>query len=177
MNFKQSQKKSIKMILAIDVHYRENIAKVVAVLFNWEDETPQDTIVEQITGIEEYVPGEFYKRELPCIESIVKKVNLNNIEAIIIDGHIYVDNNGEFGLGGYTWKSLNEKIPIIGVAKTSFFRNKNTVREVFRGESIKPLYISSIGIDLYIAINKVKNMHGNFRIPTILKELDRITKE
>jgi deoxyribonuclease V len=165
------------MILAIDVYYKENEAKVVAVLFNCEDETPQSIIIDQITGIEDYVSGEFYKRELPCIESILQKVNLNDIEALIIDGHIYVDDDGTFGLGGYTWESLDKKIPVIGVAKNSFFRNKNTVKEVFRGESKKPLYVSSIGIDLEIATNLIKQMKGNYRIPTVLKELDRITKE
>jgi deoxyribonuclease V len=165
------------MILAIDVYYKENEAKVVAVLFNWEDETPQSIVIDHITGIEDYVSGEFYKRELPCIESILQKVNLNDIEAVIIDGHIYVDDDGTFGLGGYTWESLDKKISVIGVAKTSFFRNRNTVKEVFRGESKKPLYVSSIGIDLDIATNLIKNMKGNYRIPTILKELDRITKE
>lgn len=165
------------MLLAIDVYYKENIAKVVAVLFNCEDETPQSIIIDQITGIEDYISGEFYKRELPCIERILQKVNLNDIEAVIIDGHIYVDDDGTFGLGGYAWESLDKKIPVIGVAKNSFFRNKNTVKEVFRGESKKPLYVSSIGIDLDIAANLIKQMKGNYRIPTVLKELDRITKE
>ena len=77
----------------------------------------------------------------------------------------------------HTQKSLNKKIPVIGVAKNSFFRNKNTVKEVFRGESKKPLYVSSIGIDLDIATSLIKDMKGNYRILTILKELDRITKE
>lgn len=168
------------MLLAIDVYYKENEAKakIVAVLFNPEDEIPQGIVVDQIIGIKDYVSGEFYKRELPCIESILQKINLNDIEAVIIDGHIYVDDDdGTFGLGGYTWESLDRKIPVIGVAKNSFFRNKNTVKEVFRGESKKPLYVSSIGIDLDIAINLIKDMKGNYRIPTILKELDRITKE
>lgn len=165
------------MLLAIDVYYKENEAKAVAVLFNPEDEIPQSIVIDQIAAIEDYVSGEFYKRELPCIESILQKVNLNDIEVVIIDGHIYVDDDGTFGLGGYTWESLDKRIPVIGVAKNSFFRNKNTVKEVFRGESKKPLYVSSIGIDLDIAINLIKDMKGNYRIPTILKELDRITKE
>ena len=165
------------MILAIDVYYKEKDAKVVAVLFNCEDETPQSIVVDEITGIEDYVSGEFYKRELPCIQNILQKINLNDIEVVIIDGHIYVDDEGTFGLGGYTWESLDKKIPVIGVAKTSFFKNKNTVREVCRGESKKPLYVSSIGIDLDIASSLIKKMKGEYRIPTVLKELDRITKE
>ncbi|WP_231559645.1 endonuclease V [Flavobacterium rivuli] len=79
-------------VLAIDVYYRPNDAKAVGVIFNWEDAKPTETVVEYIKGVGDYVPGEFYKRELPCIQHIFEVVNLNTIDAIIIDGHMYVDN-------------------------------------------------------------------------------------
>ena len=85
------------MLLALDVYYKENEAKVVAVLFNCEDENPQSIIIDEIIGIENYVSGEFYKRELPCIKSILQKISLNDIEVIIIDGHIFVDDD-TFGI-------------------------------------------------------------------------------
>jgi deoxyribonuclease V len=165
------------MQLALDVHYREDVAKIVGVLFDWEDVQPKKIIVEYINEVSEYIPGEFYKRELPCIIEILNKVDLNTIDTIIIDGHIYVDDDLKYGLGGYVWQAVNEKIPIIGVAKTSFYKNKATVQEVTRGNSAKPLYVSSIGIDVDKALELIKNMKGDYRIPTILKELDRITKE
>ena len=164
-------------VLAIDVYYRPDDAKAVGVIFNWEDAKPTETVVEYIKGAGDYVPGEFYKRELPCIQRIFEVVNLDTIEAIIIDGHMYIDNIGNFGLGGYAWQLLQNKIPVIGVAKSSFFANKKTVFEVLRGESKNPLYVSAIGIELDIAASLIKNMHGNYRMPDILKELDRITKE
>ena len=164
-------------VLAIDVYYRARNAKAVGVIFNWEDAKPAETIIEYIEGIGEYVPGEFYKRELPCIQRIFEVVNLDAIEAIIIDGHMYVDSIGNLGLGGYAWQLLANKIPVIGVAKSSFYANKETVAEVLRGESKNPLYVSAIGIELEMAADLIKNMHGNYRMPDVLKKLDRVTKE
>jgi len=164
-------------ILAIDVYYRAENAKAVGVIFNLEDAKPAEVIIEYIEGVGDYVPGEFYKRELPCIKRIFEVVNLDIVEAIIIDGHMYVDNVGNFGLGGYALQLLKNKVPVIGVAKSSFYANKETVAQVFRGKSKNPLYVSAIGMELNIATDLIKNMRGAYRIPDILKELDRITKE
>jgi deoxyribonuclease V len=49
--------------------------------------------------------------------------------------------------------------------------------EVFRGQSINPLYVSSIGIDIDQAAQNIQNMFGNYRIPTLLKHLDTLTKK
>ncbi len=164
------------MLLALDVHYRENTTKAVGVLFNWEDTEPIEIVTEFIDDVAEYVPGEFYKRELPCLLKVIAKIDLNQLEAIIIDGYVFIDNEKNFGLGGVLWETLNKQIPIIGVAKTSFFKNKETVIEVNRGESIKPLFVSAIGFDLNLAALKIKQMHGSYRIPHILKQLDTETK-
>lgn len=169
--------KDNKMILAIDVYYKENSAKAVGILFDPGEEIIKDLKIAYINAIEDYVPGEFYKRELPCILMIIEQTNLKEIEVIIIDGYVYVDNNKTFGLGGFLWEILKEKIPVIGVAKTSFFKNKETVNEVYRGKSNNPLYISSIGYELSKATDLIKAMKGNFRIPDVLKLLDTKTKE
>jgi deoxyribonuclease V len=164
------------MLLALDVHYKENITKAVGVLFNWTDTEPKEIITAFINDVAEYVPGEFYKRELPCLLNVIDKIDFNQIEAIIIDGYVYIDNEKNYGLGGILWETLNKQIPIIGVAKTSFFKNKETVLEVSRGESIKPLFVSAIGFDLNLAALKIKQMHGSYRMPHILKQLDTETK-
>ena len=92
----------MRMILAIDVKYNEEepTAKAVGVLFNWMGEMPERTIVKEVQNIHKYIPGQFYKRELPCILEILKDVDLNDIEAIIVDGHVYIDNEKSYGLGG-----------------------------------------------------------------------------
>jgi deoxyribonuclease V len=75
------------------------------------------------------------------------------------------------------YETLQQQIPVIGVAKTKFLQNTQHVREVFRGQSINPLYISSIGIDIDQAAQNIQNMFGNYRIPTLLKHLDTLTKQ
>lgn len=165
------------MILAIDVYYYDTRAKAVGVLFEWDDTAPRQTIIAFVDGVAEYVPGEFYKRELPCIEALLQKTGADFLDAVIIDGNIYTDNNGSYGLGGKTFELLGKRIPVIGVAKTGFHTNKETVIEVFRGESKNPLYVSAVGIDAKVAADKIRNMHGPYRIPDILKMLDTITKD
>lgn len=167
----------LKMVLATDVYYKDNYAKTVGVLFDWDDTVSNQAIVEVLNDVEEYVPGEFYRRELPCILKLLEKTDLTLIDVIVVDGHVYTDNNGQFGLGGKLWEALQGRLPVIGVAKTSFLKNKETVMELRRGKSGKPLYISAIGIELDRAVIFVKQMHGNYRMPDILKKLDGLTKE
>jgi len=163
------------MILAIDVHYKTNYAKCIGVLFQWNDELPQKIIEDRVYNVAEYEPGQFYKRELPCILKIIEHVDLENVEVIIVDGHVYTSPE-TYGLGGHLFEAINHKVPVIGVAKNGFAHNKTMVRELFRGDSQKPLHISAIGINLQDAIENIKQMHGTYRMPTLLKILDQYTK-
>ena len=52
----------------------------------------------RIDGTDEYVPGEFYKRELPCIIKLLDLVE-EHIDCIIIDGFVYLDGDTRPGLG------------------------------------------------------------------------------
>jgi exodeoxyribonuclease-5/deoxyribonuclease V len=166
------------MILAFDTYYFDNKAKTVCISFdNWADEKKYEINAEIIENIEEYKSGEFYKRELPCILSLLDKISIQNIEAIIVDGYVYLDDNQKLGLGGYLHKHLKSKIPIIGVAKTNFASLEKNKRQLLRGKSIRPLYITSIGIDLDKATKLIASMNGLNRIPTLLKTLDTLTKE
>ncbi len=165
------------MVLALDVYYYDTYANAVGITFNWHDDLPKEVFVEIINNVEEYIPGEFYKRELPCILKVIAKLNLAELEAIIIDGYVFIDNEKKFGLGGYLWESLNKKVPVIGVAKTSYMGNKDTIVELLRGKSKNPLYISSIGVELNKTVELIKSMQGEYRIPTLLKELDKLTKQ
>ncbi|MCK9217947.1 MAG: endonuclease V [Firmicutes bacterium] len=164
------------MLLALDVYYRKTYAVAVGVIFDWFDDKSQKIIIEYIDEVDEYIPGEFYKRELPCIMRVIKQVNIGELEAIIVDGHIYVEKD-TYGLGGKLYEQLNQQLPIVGVAKNSFLKNKDTVKEIYRGVSKKPLYVSTVGIDSNTICEKIAKMKGNYRIPILLKELDSITKQ
>lgn len=165
------------MILAVDVFYEQNRAKIVGLVFNqWTDAQYAQKIEKYRNDIAEYEPGAFYKRELPCIMDILADLNLTQLKYIIVDGYVFLDDEGKPGLGAHLYEALPIKVPIVGVAKTSFANNKKYVAEVFRGTSQKPLFITSIGEDLTKAATMVKSMSGDYRFPTMLKELDNFTK-
>ncbi len=166
------------MKLAFDVYYYENKAKTVAVCFkNWSDVQPDRVYSEILENVEEYQPGKFYKKELPCIISLLKQINIENITEIIVDSFVILDDKGKNGLGGYLYEHLERKIPVIGVAKSDFVQNKINKQEIYRGLSKKPLYISALGIGLELASKNILNMEGEYRMPTLLKYLDTMTKE
>ncbi len=160
------------MISAIDIHYKETYAKAVCVVFNWADETPKHVYTAIITEVAPYVSGEFYKRELPCILKVLEQVQLDSLEAIIVDGHVFVHNDKKYGLGGYVWEALDKKVPIIGIAKKSFIHTEKVATPIKRGASESPLYVSCIGIDKETVLEKIKLFHGEYRMPTILKLVD-----
>jgi deoxyribonuclease V len=162
--------------LAIDIYYYKTYAKCVGVLFLWEDDVSAKVIEATVDGVADYVPGEFYKRELPCVMAVIDQVRKYKIDCIILDSHVQL-GEGKKGLGEYVYEALDQKYPIIGVAKSSFPGNEEYVREVRRGESENPLYVSAVGCDLDEAAESILNMHGKYRIPTMLKEVDRLGRD
>lgn len=165
------------MILALDSYYPKDAYTVCLSFKNWTDEVPVEVLTEASPLTEEYEPGFFYKRELPCILSILKKVSLENVETIIIDGFVTLDDSGKFGLGGHLFEALHGTIPIVGVAKNDFINLIHNKRLVYRGSSSKPLYITALGMELDVAAGFISSMHGVFRIPTLLSKLDALTKQ
>lgn len=166
------------MILAFDTYYYEHRAKTVCLAFEqWSAPSAAYVLAEVRDGIEEYVPGEFYRRELPCILGLLKQIDLQTVEAIIVDGFVYLDDENRPGLGAHLYRSLNDKIPVVGVAKTNFATIERNKRAVIRGKSERPLYVTAIGLDLDQAAEWVTRMSGPHRIPDLLKQLDQLTKE
>ncbi len=165
------------MILAIDVHYREGIAKTVSIEFDkWEATQPNQTHIIEILETANYVPGQFYKRELPCILEVLKLSDLTQVSTIIVDGYVFLDDDHKKGLGSYLFEALDGKIPVVGVAKRNFHSIDKLARPIKRGESKNPLYITCQGVDLAEMAAKIQRMDGDFRIPTLLKILDIETK-
>ncbi|WP_366292094.1 endonuclease V [Paenibacillus sp. AN1007] len=166
------------MIIAVDVYYEENRAKSVGVIFqNWEDAEPLDIITSYTGNPHEYEPGSFYKRELPCIRELMKNTDINEIHTIVVDGYVYLNNEKRPGLGHFVYREFSERIPVIGVAKNAFHNNEAVVKEVYRGKSTKPLYITSIGMELETAAQHIQRMYGEYQFPHLLKLLDKQTKE
>lgn len=165
------------MIAIIDVDYKDPIANVACLVFkSWEDEIWVNQYTCQCSDIAAYVPGEFYKRELPCILAVLKLVK-EEITSIVIDGYVWLNKDMKPGLGVYLYESLHKEIPVIGIAKKSFFGMDNTMsRAIIRGTSKRPLYVTSIGIDLDFAGQKVQNMQSVFRHPDKAKKVDQLCR-
>lgn len=161
-------------VACVDVYYYKDYARACCIVFTLNEEKIISKYVELVKGIEDYVSGQFYKRELPCILKVLEKVK-ENIDMIITDSFVAVDEHTN-GLGAYLYESLNYEIPVIGVAK-SFLKGNGDYIEVHRGKSINPLYVSSIGIDLDYAGGIILNLKGDYRIPDILKQVDKMSRD
>ncbi len=165
------------MILAFDTYYFENKAKTVCLEFaEWNDKIPSNIYSEIKEDVSEYESGAFFKRELPCILSLLNKIKHDVNTIIIVDGFVFLDDELKPGLGAHLFNALEQRIPVIGVAKNNFAQIHKLKREVYRGESKKPLYVTSVGIKMDDASEYVKFMYGQYRIPDLLKQLDSLTK-
>jgi deoxyribonuclease V len=163
------------MIAATDVQYHDDHAIAACVLFkDWEDATPSRAWTVRVEGVAEYVPGQFYKRELPCLLQLLNPV-LPELTLVIVDGYVWLGDESHPGLGGHLWAALNQTIPVVGVAKTRFV-GAAPVAEVVRGESSNPLFVSAAGMALGEAAEVVRAMHGAFRLPTLLKRVDSLCR-
>ena len=91
-------------------------------------------------------------------------------DAIIVDG--FVDLGEKPGLGRYLRTVTG--IPVIGVAKTGF--HQATPERVLRGDSKKPLFVTSAAFNISVACDGLVGMHGDYHIPTLLKRVDSLAR-
>jgi deoxyribonuclease V len=164
------------MILAVDVDYRDHCAYIAGVSFeNWTDSNENETFVSFLDHVDEYTPGQFYRRELPCILRLLEEHQLQP-NCIVIDGFVYLDGESKPGLGKYLYDALNHQVAIIGVAKTPF-TGIPVACEVFRGSSKNPLYVTSAGVAPDDAKTFIRSMHGDYRVPGLLQRVDRLCRQ
>ena len=163
------------MIACIDVHYRGSRAVCACVLLaNWPDATCTAELVREVEVAAPYEPGRFYLRELPCLLRAIEAVpELPDI--IVIDGYVWLGAQREPGLGAHLYQALGQKSAVIGVAKSRYFAG-TVAQEVFRGASRKPLYVTAVGMDAEEAARHIQEMHGKYRIPTLLKRVDVLSR-
>lgn len=169
-----------RMLACVDVDYRSDTTVAGCVLFrDWSDDTSAQQIVISQGPAAPYKPGEFYLRELPPILAVLQEVKVS-LEAIIVDGYVWLDH-GRMGLGAHLYSALKSKVPVIGVAKNPWRNNDQQQGEhravvVTRGGSKRPLYVTSVGIEVVSAASLLGNMHGPFRIPTLLAAVNTLVK-
>jgi deoxyribonuclease V len=162
------------MIACVDVDYREKGAVAACVLFrSWGDAESAVEVVETIHHVESYEPGAFYRRELPCLLTVLGRV-AEPVHTVVVDGYVWLGESCP-GLGAHLFRALEGEVPVVGVAKTRF-AGADLAREVVRGESGRPLFVTATGVALEAAAEHIRTMHGPYRIPTLLKRVDQLCR-
>lgn len=166
------------MIAFLDVGYRTTGARAACVLANnWNDDSAIGSYVVDMASVEAYEPGQFFRRELPCLMEVLRLLPLQPA-AVVIDGYVWLASKERPGLGAHLYEALGRKIPVIGVAKTAFagVEASEEVIKVLRGNSRRPLFVTAVGLDLEQAAKWVKTMSGMYRVPALISAADRLSR-
>jgi deoxyribonuclease V len=157
-------------LACLDVDYRNGGAQAACVSFQaWTDAIPSRETVCSVDSVPDYQPGEFYLRELPCLLAVLERLPTRP-DLLVVDGYVWLGPERP-GLGAHLFQAVG--LPVIGVAKTAF---RCEAAEVYRGESRKPLLVTSQGIEIEAAAKAIESMHGPFRLPTLLKRVDQLCR-
>lgn len=172
--------------LIFDVKYddEKGVAKVAALEFeNFTDTIETNSYTQDCEIYSEYIPGEFYKRELPDIMLLIQnKIGICKLrteyDAIIVDG-LYMLGKDHPGLGARLKQELlnnyNVDIEVIGIAKSYYKDCEQVAGLVYRGkDAIKPLYVNGSLQKDYVEL--VKNMAGEYRLPYLVKQVDKLCR-
>lgn len=163
------------MLACVDVDYRPDVTVAACVLFRgWEDATEAGHLVERGPPAEAYEPGQFYRRELPHLLRVLAAVP-EPLQAVVVDGYVWLGHDKP-GLGAHLYESLGRAVPVIGVAKTAF-HSASLAAPVYRGQSQRPLFVTAVGVDLSVAAEHIRRMHGDSRKPTLLTRVDRLCRD
>jgi deoxyribonuclease V len=162
------------MFAALDVYYADQTAHAAAVVFaEWAAAEPLALYTHRMTVEAEYVPGRFYLRELRPLEAVLDQVR-QALTCVIVDGYVAFGPNRP-ALGRYLFDRLGGRIAVIGVAKSKYGPAEGEIA-IVRGGSERPLYITAAGMPKQDAADAIAGMHGTHRIPTMLKVVDRLSK-
>jgi deoxyribonuclease V len=165
-----------EQIAFLDATYAANAVGVACLLADtWTAELPAMEICRcLVCAPAEYVPGAFYKRELPSLLAVINGL-ASPPSMIVIDGYVWLGATNAPGLGAHVFEALDSATPIVGVAKTRY-RDDTWSERVYRGESCRPLYVTAAGVETTRAAALVSSMHGKHRIPTLLQRVDRLAR-
>ncbi|QBY07093.1 endonuclease V (plasmid) [Deinococcus metallilatus] len=162
------------MKACVDVDYRAQEAVSACLLFEqWTSAQPTRALIERVAPVAPYVPGQFYRRELPGLLAPLRQV-VHLVDVVIVDGYVWLDAGGQPGLGAHLYGALGGQVAVIGVAKTAF-RGAPAVA-VRRGQSGRPLYVTAVGIRPETAAQHIGEMHGAYRLPTLLRQVDQLSR-
>ena len=161
------------MFAATDVHYLPSDGARAALVL--ADDAAFSVITSEkavlVPHVAPYQPGEFFRRELPPLRSVLSGVR--DLELLIIDGYVDLDPAGKPGLGAHAHAEFG--VPVIGVAKTRFAPAVHAV-PVVRGQASRPLYVTAADVPVAEAADMVRAMAGKYRLPDALRRVDALAR-
>lgn len=182
-------------IICLDVDYRASSSVAAAVVFHdWSDAASSHEVVHRADAPPaDYQPGQFYLRELPHLLAVLELATRSWSEPprlLLVDGFVWLEDapaapasdEGALptpGLGAHLHRALADRghaVPVIGVAKRPY-RLANRAVPVVRGQSAAPLWVTAVGVSVEEAAAAVAAMHGEHRLPTLLKRVDRLARD
>jgi deoxyribonuclease V len=142
----------------------------------WESGEALGEFTHRAGPAEAYQPGEFYRRELPLIVSVLAMLP-RKPEIVVIDGYVWLGVEDRKGLGAHLHEALGGGCAVVGIAKTKFEGASYWAAQVRRGASESPLFVTAAGMAMEDAVAAVKRMHGEHRIPTLAGRADKLARE
>lgn len=159
------------LIVCVDVDYRQDSAVAAGLWFRgWSSDVVEHQAVTFITAVADYEPGAFYRRELPCLLEVIALGPAADV--VVVDGYVWL-GEGIAGLGAHLHDAIGGTV--IGVAKTRFLAATDAL-PIYRGASRTPLFVSAVGVPTETAARSVSAMHGPYRMPTLLKQVDSLAR-
>jgi deoxyribonuclease V len=157
----------------LDVDYSPARTCAACVLFaRWNSSQPTAVLSARLDPSDAagYVPGAFYERELPALLAVLDKLPfpVSALTALVVDGYVWLGRE-QAGMGHHLFEAT--RVPVIGVAKNAF-ANNDVALPLLRGTSQKPLYVTAVGMDPLEARADIADMHGEHRVPTLLRWVD-----
>jgi deoxyribonuclease V len=162
-------------IAIVDVQYSDARATAAGLIIShWSATSAIEERFVSVADVAAYVPGEFYKRELPCIAGCLDSF-ASDYAHVVIDGYVHLGMDQRPGLGMHLWRHLKERCSVVGVAKNEF-KGTPVEARLLRGSSAKPLFISAVGMSLPVAKACIAAMAGDHRIPWAIKRADSLAR-
>ena len=165
------------MLAILDAAYSDTASAVACVTaVDWGDTSAKAEFTHRSGTAAVYKAGEFYKRELPLLVSVLAMLP-RKPEIIVIDGYVWLGVEDRKGLGAHLFDALDGASIVVGIAKSKFHGASYWASELRRGGSDSPLYVTAAGVDAGEAAAAVKRMHGEHRIPTLVAMADKLARQ
>ncbi len=166
----------VSVFAAVDVDYRATETVAAAVVFAaWDDAAPTIEHTVRLARAAPYRPGAFWLRELPGLLAVIEALPVVPA-CVLVDAYVWLPPDRQPGLGARLHDALGQRAAIVGVAKNPLVGDVLAI-PVLRGGSKRPLFVTSAGLDPTDAAAGVQRMHGVYRVPTLLRRVDRLGRE